>query len=205
VSKEVKILITDPNGSPREWVDFYVACCYHARGKVLWTVGDPVKTFLGGKNAYGIQSRVDIAPVTGVTGPLVGQKWLSKTSKYAERDILYARDRFLCAYCGTKYPEPKLTIDHVKPKSRYKEFGLPKSELNVWTNTVTACRSCNHLKADKTPEEAGMPLLYLPYKPTLAEKYILSQRHILADQMEFLEARIPKSSRLYVDGKIKLD
>ena len=197
MSREVKVLVTDPNGNPREWVDFYIACCYHARDKVLWTVGDPVKTFLGGKNCDGEQSRIDISPVMGVTGPLVGQKWLDRTSVYTERDILYARDRFLCAYCGHKFHEYKLTIDHVMPKSR--------GGKNIWMNTVTACKPCNHAKRDRTPEEASMPLLYLPYVPTLAEKYILKQRNILADQMEFLEAKVPKTSILYVDGKIKLD
>lgn len=197
MNKEVKILITDANGNPRDWVNFYYACCYHAREKVLWTVGDPIKTFLGGKNKDGEQSRIDIAPVIGVVGPLVGQKWLNRTSMFTERDILYARDRCICAYCGSKFPEHKLTIDHILPKSR--------NGKNVWMNTVTACKPCNHKKRDRTPEEARMPLLYVPYVPTLAEKYILKQRNILADQMEFLEAQIPKTSRLFVNGKITLE
>ena len=31
-----------------------------------------------------------------------------------------------------------------------------------------------------------MPLLAVPYAPTTAEQLLLSNRHILADQMEFL-------------------
>jgi hypothetical protein len=41
-----------------------------------------------------------------------------------------------------------------------------------------------------------MPLLYTPYEPSLWEDFILRNRRILADQMEFLMAHVPKSSRL---------
>ena len=69
---------------------------------------------------------------------------------------------------------------------------------DTWTNVVSACRSCNQLKAAKTPEEAGMPLLYVPYLPSRWEDMILQSRteHILADQMEFLRANLPRGSRL---------
>ncbi len=64
-------------------------------------------------------------------------------------------------------------------------------------NVVTACRPCNHRKSHRTPEQAHMPLLYTPYVPSLWEDFILRNRRILADQMEFLMAHLPKSSRLH--------
>jgi hypothetical protein len=58
------------------------------------------------------------------------------------------RDGHACVYCGnTKY----LTLDHLVPLSR----GGSNDEENL----VTACRPCNSKKRDRTPEEAGMPLL----------------------------------------------
>ncbi len=63
-------------------------------------------------------------------------------------------------------------------------------------NVVTACRACNHRKANRTPAQAKMPLLYTPYVPTLWEDFILRNRRILADQMEFLRAHVPRNSRL---------
>ncbi|GEL48064.1 HNH endonuclease [Cellulomonas hominis] len=64
------------------------------------------------------------------------------------------RDK-VCAYCGG----PPETIDHVHPKSR--------GGASSWLNQVAACRPCNGAKADRTPQEAGMPLLYAtPYDPT---------------------------------------
>ncbi|MDO9612115.1 MAG: HNH endonuclease, partial [Serpentinimonas sp.] len=50
---------------------------------------------------------------------------------------------------------------------------------------------------NRTPEQARMPLLYTPYVPSLWEDFILRNRRILADQMEFLAARLPRHSRLH--------
>jgi hypothetical protein len=93
------------------------------------------------------------------------------------------------------FPISKLTRDHVVPFSR--------GGRDVWMNVVTACRSCNERKSDRTPERAGMELVYLPYVPNRAEYLILTNRRILADQMEFLAQHVPAQSRLHqksVDG-----
>jgi 5-methylcytosine-specific restriction endonuclease McrA len=79
----------------------------------------------------------------------------------AKRMKIYLRDKYQCQYCsikaGKKHPtlgrilEVKdLTLDHITPKSRG-GTGLP-------SNLVTACKPCNQRKADRNPEEAGMPL-----------------------------------------------
>jgi hypothetical protein len=39
---------------------------------------------------------------------------------------------------------------------------------------VTCCSSCNRLKDDKTPEEAGMKLNKRPYEPTIFSEIINS-------------------------------
>ena len=65
---------------------------------------------------------------------------------------------------------------------------VSRGGLCVWENCVTACKHCNQRKDDRTPEEAGMKLIAVPYTPNLAEYLILSNRRILADQMEFLQA-----------------
>ena len=101
---------------------------------------------------------------------------------------LFARDRNICAYCGDDFHETELTREHIIP------FG--QHGLDTWMNVVTACRACNHRKANRTPEQARMPLLYTPYVPTLWEDFILRNRRILADQMEFLTAHLPRNSRL---------
>jgi hypothetical protein len=63
-------------------------------------------------------------------------------------------------------------------------------------NVVTACRPCNQQKSGRTPEQARIQLMYAPYVPNKAEYLILSNRRILADQMDFLSRHVPSQSRL---------
>jgi hypothetical protein len=81
-----------------------------------------------------------------------------------------------------------LSRDHVKP--------LSQGGRDKWVNCVTACKRCNNHKAGRTPEQAGMELLAIPFKPTHAEYVYLQGRKILADQMEFLLAHFPRNSVL---------
>jgi hypothetical protein len=187
----VQILIADSAGNPKDWVTLDYASHYLASDKVVWQAGSVVKTYRGGFNhVTGLRSTLDIHSILGISGKLLGDKFFTRTTVYTDREILYARDRYLCAYCGDEFSAYKLTIDHVHPQSR--------GGKNVWQNCVTACKTCNHKKGDKTPEEAKMPLLYVPYAPNMFEKMILKNRNILSDQMDFLKARVPKTSRVFL-------
>lgn len=78
------------------------------------------------------------------------------------RKNLYMRDDFTCQYCGThanklKYRVQDLNLDHILPRSR--------GGLTEWLNIVTSCISCNALKANRTPQEAGLKLLRKPFVP----------------------------------------
>ena len=85
------------------------------------------------------------------------------------RSNIYARDRYLCQYCGAKEGSTKvvngkpvrvvLTLDHILPESRGGRF--------EWGNLTSACRACNARKGDRTPEEANMPLLNQPGNLTI--------------------------------------
>jgi 5-methylcytosine-specific restriction endonuclease McrA len=73
---------------------------------------------------------------------------------------------------------------------------LSKGGRDTWENVVSACFPCNSRKRNRTPQQAGMPLLAVPYRPSWIEHLILSNRHILADQMEFLRNQLPRNSRI---------
>lgn len=73
------------------------------------------------------------------------------------RHSIFERDRGICQYCGKHFPRTQLTIDHVIPQSR--------GGADTWENLVLACLACNVRKADRTPEEANMPLIRRPVKP----------------------------------------
>ena len=77
--------------------------------------------------------------------------------KFSRLSIL-SRDEFSCRYCGRRAPIDRLTYDHVIPKSQ--------GGKTTWENIVTACRSCNRKKDNRTPDQAGMRLLSKPVKPT---------------------------------------
>lgn len=182
----MKILKLSAQGLPQSWISLESAVLHYAAGAVRWEAGSPVAIFRGGINAHsGRQSVVRINSIIGTRGsprinPFLQTPGLSNTK-------LFARDRHLCAYCGDRFPPDALTREHIVP---YAQRGS-----NVWMNVVTACRACNHRKGNRTPEAAGMPLLYTPYVPSLWEDFILRNRRILADQMEFLLSHTPASSR----------
>ncbi|MEZ4316623.1 MAG: HNH endonuclease [Myxococcota bacterium] len=75
------------------------------------------------------------------------------------RRNLLARDNNRCQYCGKGFAMTELTVDHVQPRSR--------GGASTWENLVTACAPCNRGKGDRTPDEAKMPLLSVPKRPTV--------------------------------------
>ena len=77
--------------------------------------------------------------------------------RFSRRNV-YLRDRFICQYCQQRFSERELTLDHVVPRSQ----GGPTS----WTNVVASCGSCNRKKGNRTPEQARMPLMHEPVKPS---------------------------------------
>jgi len=103
------------------------------------------------------------------------------------RHNVFARDGRRCAYCGKRKATDELDLDHVIPRSR----GGP----HVWTNVVTSCRPCNLKKADKLPEEAGMPLKVVPEKPrwTLMGSLVPAPRRHIPDSWKKLLASIDAS------------
>ncbi|WP_428310445.1 HNH endonuclease [Hydrocarboniphaga sp.] len=170
------ILKLDSGGLPVGWIRWQTAATLYARKRVSWEAGAERFRIFGGLNAgSGERSHIEIGSIIAVS---------DRTRKFATgaplltNRTLFQRDHNLCLYCGQQFSPSVLTRDHVIPASRGGE--------NVWINCVTACERCNHRKANRTPEEAGMKLLAVPYTPNLAEYLILSNRRILADQMEFL-------------------
>ena len=70
------------------------------------------------------------------------------------------RDEFTCQYCNKR----ATTVDHVVPRGQ----GGSSSP----TNLVAACLHCNQKKGNRTPEQAGMPLL----RPIRAARWRLLEK-----------------------------
>ena len=182
------VLQLDVSGRPQAWISARDAAVLYACDEVAWTIGKTFQVLRGGiQRATGMQSRIELQPIIAVRGTVPSRAWRQVPT--LSNPKLFARDRQVCAYCGGRFALDDLTREHIIPVSR----GGPDS----WMNCITACRSCNGRKGNRLPEEAHMTLMYLPYVPSLHEDMILRGRRILADQMEFLLASVPRTSRLH--------
>lgn len=183
-----QILVLDIAGNPTEWMSPADAALYYAAGKVSWDLGEETIVLRGGHDRHGRQSRLTIRPVIAIAGSgMMTANLRHELPLGGHNYLLFGRDRHTCAYCGGVFRHADLSRDHVLPRSR----GGPDS----WTNCVTACKPCNHAKGSRLVE-SFRPLLYVPYAPCRNEHFILQGRRILADQMEYLCAKLPAHSRL---------
>lgn len=182
------ILQLDSHGQPGNWITWQEAAVYYAKDLVSWSLGEVELTLRGGDNRLtGKQSIIKASSIIAVKGESYGKR-KNKPPSLNNKE-LFRRDRYMCAYCGHLFKESSLSRDHIKPKS--------KGGVDTWMNVVTCCSKCNQKKDDKTLEECGMTLLYVPYVPSRAEHLILQNRQVLYDQMEFLLSFIPEQSRVH--------
>ena len=182
-----RVLSLDANGRILDWISWQDAVCLYARDAVAWTIGDPCLTIHGGHNRFSeAQSQIELHPI--VAGKGRARPGLMEPAPALTNAALFARDRNLCIYCGQHYQRHALTRDHVLP--------LSKGGRDIWVNVVSACVPCNVRKGSRTPQQASMPLLAVPYRPSWVEHLILSNRNILADQMQFLVSHLPRKRRV---------
>ena len=176
---------------PMEWIDYQDAARLYHLDQVAYAIGRVLFTLHGGVNAIsGRRSRLAVHTIIATwSGDANGlaerrQRWIPPLNN----PTLFRRDGQLCLYCGLSFHDYDLSRDHVTP--------LSQGGKDKWTNVVAACKRCNHHKAGRTPEQAGMQLLAVPFTPTHAEYIYLKGRRVLADQMEFLRAHFPRKSPL---------
>lgn len=183
-----QVLQLDIQATPQSWITAEQAALHYATGTVAWEEGQsPLTTLRGGWNvASGRQSQLVIQPIIALRGkPAIN---LFDVAPSVTKPKLLRRDRYTCAYCANVFKDKDLQAEHVTPAS--------KGGAYSWMNLVSACGSCNARKADRSPEQAKMPLVYLPYVPNRFEDFLLAGRNIRADVHQWLAVRLPKSSRL---------
>ena len=185
-----RVLRTDVSGMPLEWVGYQEAVKLIILDQVSYSLGKTLYSIHGGTSAMtGRQSVVSVNAIIATEGHhphkhLFASSYVPPLSNQS----LFRRDQNLCLYCGERFPNYLLSRDHVHP--------LSQGGQDRWVNVVTACKRCNNHKAGRTPEQAGMQLLAIPFTPTHAEYVYLQGRRILSDQMEFLLAHFPRNSVL---------
>ena len=181
-----RVLSLDSTGRILDWMSWQDAVCLYVRGAVAWTLGDPCLTIHGGMNrGTGVQSLLQLHPIVASSGH--ARPAAIDPAPALTNAALFARDRMLCLYCGDAFHRGELTRDHVLPVSKGGRDDLGQRGHRVL--------DCNVRKGSRTPQQAGMPLLAVPYRPSWVEHLILSNRNILADQMEFLVNHLPRDRR----------
>jgi hypothetical protein len=182
-------LTLDTHGIPHRWISWQHACYYYAKDQVAWTIGAKAFTVYGGMNRVtGRRSSITAHSIIAIKGKAMAMKGFNQVPPLNNRE-LFRRDRHVCAYCSGEFSFLRLTRDHIVPMSR--------GGRDSWMNVVTACRHCNGIKRNRTPEESGLQLIYAPYVPNKAEYLILTNRKILSDQMELLLQHVSAQSRVF--------
>ncbi|MDO8670663.1 MAG: HNH endonuclease [Dehalococcoidia bacterium] len=90
------------------------------------------------------------------------------------RREVFVRDSYTCQYCGIKSRD--LTLDHVIPRHR--------GGKHTWDNLTSACKTCNHRKGSRTPDEARMHLYRQPQKPRPGSYYVFYQHFQHQDEWQ---------------------
>ena len=186
-----QVLRTDVAGMPLEWIDYREAVSLYHTGQVAYACGTRLYTVFGGYSSLtGDRSSIEVSSIIATEGTSQGLAFVR--DKYVpplNNRTLFKRDGNLCMYCAQLFSTRDLTRDHITP--------LSQGGLDVWNNVAAACRRCNNHKGGRTPEQASMQLIAIPFSPTYAEYIYLKGRRVLADQMQYLLAHIPRSSPLH--------
>lgn len=186
-----QVLRTDVAGMPLEWIDYREAVRLYHNEQVAYDCGTVLYTVFGGHNALsGSRSQIEVNSIIATEG--TGQGLAFVRDQYVpplNNRTLFKRDANLCLYCAVQFQTRDLTRDHITP--------LSQGGLDVWNNVATACRRCNNHKGGRTPEQASMKLIAVPFTPNYAEYIYLKGRRVLVDQMQYLLAHIPRSSPLH--------
>lgn len=185
-----QVLRTDVTGMPLEWIGYQAAVRFIVLDQVCYALGSVLYSLHGGINALsGQRTEIAVNAIIATHGAHPdAHRFYDRYTPPLSNRALFRRDENLCLYCGEQFRDRELSRDHVQP--------ISQGGIDTWANVVTACKRCNNHKGSRTPEEAGMQLLAIPFTPTHAEYVYLQGRRILADQMEFLLAHFPRNSVL---------
>ena len=174
---------TEQGWDPGQLADREETATLLAKDQVIWSLGEPVMEIRGGVNreafARCYACPASLPAMAKSTRKVLILHWKINSCSVVTRI-------FVCIAEESFWTE--LSRDHVIPTS--------KGGSDIWTNVVTSCRRCNNRKADRTPEQANMELLAIPFVPNQYEFLYLSNHAVLADQMEFLSARFSRNIRL---------
>ncbi len=179
------ILRLDKSGQPMDWLTKRDAVCLYVKDSISWSVGEKKLPIYGGYNRSGERTVIDLPSIIATEGEVFYKHFVPPL----KNKFLFRRDQNICMYCGKSFDRSHLSRDHVIPRAQ--------GGRDRWSNVATACRKCNLRKGSRTPEQASMQLIAVPFEPNLFEFLYMVNRRILADQMVFLKTGFTPRCRLY--------
>ncbi len=183
-----QILRLNSAGYPIAWISHETAARLYYTDQISYECGSSSIVLRGGYNRITqLKSKLKINSIVATRD--TNKLDYSGFTPSLSNATLFKRDANNCLYCGQSFNYKDLSRDHVLP--------LSHGGHDVWTNVVTACKRCNNSKGGRTPENANMMLLAIPFTPSRVEYLILRGRKILADQMEFLISHISNKSPIF--------
>ncbi|HEX7368836.1 MAG TPA: HNH endonuclease, partial [Rhodanobacteraceae bacterium] len=112
-----RVLSLDAAGRILDWISWQDAAGLYVREAVAWTLGDPCLTLHGGIHRdTGDQSLLLLHPIVASRSRCHSDA--VDPTPALTNTALFARDRYLCLYCGRHCTRGELTRDHVAPLSR---------------------------------------------------------------------------------------
>lgn len=149
-----RVLVLNQNYEP-------LNVCKASRAFVLVVVG---KAEVLEHGEGGIRSPSVTHPLPSVIRMIYMIKRPRPKMRLSRREV-FNRDGHRCQYCGGR--NKNLTLDHVVPRHR--------NGRHEWENLTSACKSCNHRKAGRTPQEARMRLIRKPFTPRVSSYYVVGR------------------------------
>lgn len=151
----IAVLLLNASYEPLAVIPKQRALSLLVRGRVE-AVTDETHAISGASRTFSIPTVLRLRRYVNV--PMRGAHW--------SRRAVFQRDGYRCIFCGIRVGDRRkgviltrqdFTLDHLIPRSR--------GGKNTWGNTACACAPCNQRKGDRTPDEAGMTLLWEPKTP----------------------------------------
>lgn len=173
----MKVLKLNLHGIPVKWISYSEAATTISKDLVAWSLGNSITTLRGGMSSLGLRSTLDVPAIIAVKGHSHSDTFIPLLTN----SVLFRRDNSTCMYCGREFPHSMLTRDHVVPRG---QGGLDRFE-----NVVASCGRCNSHKGCRTPEEANMPLLAVPFTPNPFEEIYLRGHKLAKEQYAYLSPK----------------
>ncbi len=181
MKKHNPCLILNQDYTPLTIINWKRAICLEIIGKEMPGEGISILEYYENDHVESAGGKVFLLPAVAIINRFIKRKRLIPL----RRQNILIRDKYTCQYCGIKISQNSATIDHIKPKSHFKN----KEEAHSWENLVAACNKCNSKKEDKTLSQANMKLLNNPKEPSPSQFY-----------SEFVQF-MPREWELYVRNK----